>query len=211
MMADRESKASWHSGVRLLALAAALVAMAGPARGQEEPTPRAPLTRERRSTADALALPTRLGFETNCDQAPDGVAFVARTREYTAYLDGDGARIRLSAPVAWQNGLLGREPVEVRYDLRGDGRVGFVCGPHDVDRPLRIDPEINALTYLGTEADEEREPARVLLDSDVRPIVVWSTREPGARRPSSTRRSPSRCPRRAASSSRAGPAAMTSR
>lgn len=43
-------------------------------------------------------------------------------------------------PESWQIGPSGREPVESHYELRGDGRFGFVVGPYDPSRPLIVDP-----------------------------------------------------------------------
>ena len=43
-------------------------------------------------------------------------------------------------PESWQEGPSGREPVESRYELRGDGRFGFVLGSYDPSRPLVVDP-----------------------------------------------------------------------
>lgn len=43
-------------------------------------------------------------------------------------------------PESWQVGPAGREPVESHYELRGDGRFGFVVGPYDPSRPLTVDP-----------------------------------------------------------------------
>ena len=43
-------------------------------------------------------------------------------------------------PESWQDGPSGREPVESRYELRGDGKFGFVVGPYDPSRPLTVDP-----------------------------------------------------------------------
>ena len=43
-------------------------------------------------------------------------------------------------PEAYQETGSGRRPVEVKFDLRGDGIVGFIVGSYDPELPLVIDP-----------------------------------------------------------------------
>ena len=66
---------------------------------------------------------------------------------------GDAA-IRQRAPVAYQSGADGREPVSSRFEIDG-GVVGFELGAYDRSRALVIDPLVIAYsTYLGgAEAD----------------------------------------------------------
>lgn len=52
-----------------------------------------------------------------------------------------GARVVDRAPVAWQDGPAGREPVDVAFQVTGS-RVGFTVGTFDRARPLVIDPEL---------------------------------------------------------------------
>jgi hypothetical protein len=53
------------------------------------------------------------------------------------------------APVLYQPTAGGRLPVDGRYVLEGDGRVGFAVGAHDPGKPLVIDPALGYSTYLG--------------------------------------------------------------
>jgi hypothetical protein len=53
-----------------------------------------------------------------------------------------GGEIAFSAPVAWQNGWLGRTRVAVAYAVDGT-RYGFVVGRYDRARPLVIDPHLD--------------------------------------------------------------------
>jgi hypothetical protein len=62
--------------------------------------------------------------------------------------------VRLSPPVAWQEGASGREPVTVAYRVIGDAAYGFALGDHDPSRPLFIDPLIQA-TYAGGGSNDE--------------------------------------------------------
>ncbi len=56
--------------------------------------------------------------------------------------------VRLSPPVAWQEGPTGREPVAVAYRLEEGTRYGFAIGSYDPSRALYIDPLIQA-SYAG--------------------------------------------------------------
>lgn len=69
--------------------------------------------------------------------APDG-SLVATT--------GEGP-VSFAAPIAFQEGASGREPVAVRYRLDGN-RYGFELGAYDRTRPVVIDPIIQS-TYIG--------------------------------------------------------------
>jgi Putative Ig domain/Beta-propeller repeat len=69
-------------------------------------------------------------------------------------LAGRQGRLTLSAPIAYQHGQGGREPVACRWELRGTSRVGFRVEGHDPARPLTIDPTFTYATYLGGSADE---------------------------------------------------------
>ena len=54
-----------------------------------------------------------------------------------------GGEIAFSAPLAWQDGWLGRSRIAVAYAPDGLG-YGFVVGPFDRARPLVIDPRLEA-------------------------------------------------------------------
>ncbi len=58
------------------------------------------------------------------------------------------------APVLYQDGAAGRQPVAGRYLLEGPGEVGFQVGSYDPGRPLVIDPVLGYSTYLGGSGDD---------------------------------------------------------
>lgn len=62
--------------------------------------------------------------------------------------------VRLSPPLAWQEGASGREPVAVAYRLIGDAGYGFALGDYDRSRPLLIDPLIQASYGGGSSGDQ---------------------------------------------------------
>jgi hypothetical protein len=72
-------------------------------------------------------------------------------------LDGDGnlvletraGRLVQQAPVVYQEIDGERRQVTGRYVLNGGNEVGFEVGPHDIARPLVIDPVLAYSTYLG--------------------------------------------------------------
>ncbi len=60
---------------------------------------------------------------------------------------GSGA-VTFTAPVAWQDSVEGRRPVEAAYVLREGASYGFALGEHDPALSVTIDPIIQT-TYLG--------------------------------------------------------------
>jgi hypothetical protein len=68
-------------------------------------------------------------------------------------IDLGGAAFRLSAPVTFQEGPAGREPVASAFRLNGD-QVSYEVGPHDPLRPLIIDPALSYSTFMGTSSSE---------------------------------------------------------
>jgi hypothetical protein len=66
-----------------------------------------------------------------------------------------GGDVVQHAPVVYQDGPNGRQPVAGRYVLDGDGRVGFALGAYDATRTLVIDPTLAYSTYLGGNALDE--------------------------------------------------------
>jgi hypothetical protein len=72
-------------------------------------------------------------------------------------LDGEGNLVVSTAggdviehaPVLYQEGAGGREPVAGRFVLEGGGQVGFAVGAYDAGRALVIDPVLSYSTYLG--------------------------------------------------------------
>lgn len=78
----------------------------------------------------------------------DGVRRVAVNADGDLVLTTRHAPLRLSRPVAYQEGAGGRRDVAVAWIVR-DGTAGFEVGSRDPSRPLVIDPVIAWATYLG--------------------------------------------------------------
>lgn len=53
------------------------------------------------------------------------------------------------APIAWQEIKGQRLPVEVRFVIEQNQRVGFSVGAYDAQHPLIIDPTLVFSSYLG--------------------------------------------------------------
>lgn len=60
-----------------------------------------------------------------------------------------GGELRQARPLVYQEVAGDRRLVAGEYELRGEGRVGFVVGPYDRTRPLVIDPVLLYATFLG--------------------------------------------------------------
>lgn len=60
-----------------------------------------------------------------------------------------GRELRHSPPRLYQEIGGERREVAGRYELRGNGAVGFVCGPYDASRSLVVDPTLVYSTILG--------------------------------------------------------------
>jgi uncharacterized repeat protein (TIGR01451 family) len=69
-------------------------------------------------------------------------------------LKGTGADVRLQAPRIYQGTREHQQPVEGRFVLRADNRVGFEIGAYDRSRELVIDPTISYSTYFGGTGNE---------------------------------------------------------
>ncbi len=80
------------------------------------------------------------------DVAIDGAALSIAHDGSLVAATGEGP-VSFAAPVAFQEGVAGREPVAVRYRLDGN-RYGFELGAYDRTRPVVIDPIIQS-TYVG--------------------------------------------------------------
>ena len=61
---------------------------------------------------------------------------------------GDG-EISFKAPVVYQMGARKRKPLEGRFALRGNSRIGFEVEGYDPSLPLVIDPILDYSTYFG--------------------------------------------------------------
>ncbi len=79
-------------------------------------------------------------------------------------------------PVVYQPSARGNEPVEGRYRLLAENRVGFAVGAYDATRPLVIDPVLSFATYLG---DSNRDEGRsVFVDKSGNIYLTGSTYSP---------------------------------
>ncbi len=79
-----------------------------------------------------------------------------------------------TAPAAYQAGVMGYEPVAVRYEVCG-ARYGFALGAYDPTRPLVIDPLLGG-TYLG--GHESDGAYAMALDGLGRVYIAGSTGSP---------------------------------
>lgn len=64
------------------------------------------------------------------------------------------ATLTEQAPVAWQDGVAGRVPVEIHYVVRRDGAIGFSLGKYDRSKPLIVDPTLTYSTFFGGSNDD---------------------------------------------------------
>jgi len=72
-------------------------------------------------------------------------------------IDGSGdlladlgtGEVRMRRPNIYQGSRDEKEPIDGRFIMRGQNRVGFDVAPYDPDRPLVIDPSVVYSTYFG--------------------------------------------------------------
>jgi hypothetical protein len=83
--------------------------------------------------------------------------------------------IRFRKPVVYQldPNHEGRQPVEGRYRLLADNRVGVKVGSYDHSRPLIIDPVLTYSTYLGGTGIDAG--LRIAVDSDKNAYLTGAT------------------------------------
>ncbi|MFN8445346.1 MAG: SBBP repeat-containing protein [Caldilineaceae bacterium] len=96
---------------------------------------------------------------------------------------GDGSTLREEAPIAWQDGLGGRNPVTARFVLE-DASVRFALANYDPQLPLIIDPTFRYSTYLGGNSTDYGKAIAVAKDGSV--VVTgqtYSTNFPNASGP----------------------------
>jgi hypothetical protein len=79
----------------------------------------------------------------------DGVQKLSLDPEGNLVLQTPHGDIEQHKPVIYQNIGGRRQPVDGRYVLRANGRVGFQVARYDKARPLVIDPVLSYSTYLG--------------------------------------------------------------
>jgi uncharacterized repeat protein (TIGR01451 family) len=108
--------------------------------------------------ADASAI--RLTFE--------GADSVRVDEAGALVIETAAGALRQLAPVVYQEGAGGRQPVASRYALHGDGSVGFGLGAYDASAPLVIDP---VLAYDVTMSDVLR-PTGIAVDEFGNAYVV---------------------------------------
>lgn len=86
--------------------------------------------------------------------AMEGASRVALDAAGDLVIGGPGGEVRQAAPRLYQEAGGKRRPVEGRFSLLGEDRVGFEVGPYDPSLPLVIDPTIYS-TYLGGSAEDD--------------------------------------------------------
>ena len=89
--------------------------------------------------------------------------------QVSASSEGDETvELRELAPVAWQTVADQRLPVTVRYDIGGDGTIGFALpSGYDRNQPLTIDPVLFFSTYLGGSGDDVGQSIALDLDGNI--------------------------------------------
>ena len=118
--------------------------------------------------ADPALIRMRLAGQQGLHVNQDGTLQVQTT---------NGA-VRFSSPVAWQEDVPGnKQPVTVSYVVNGDS-YGFSLGEYDRQRPVIIDPLLQA-TYLGGSGTETAVNVKIHpLSGDV--YLLGKTLSPGA-------------------------------
>ncbi len=75
-------------------------------------------------------------------------------RDGTLEIATERGRLALSPPVAWQTVAGRRSAVDVAYETRPGGRIGFTLGDHDPAFAVRIDPVVAYASAFGGESFE---------------------------------------------------------
>ncbi len=84
-----------------------------------------------------------------------------------------GEKMRETAPIAWQEGPTGRQPVAIGYSIFDDGSIGLNLGAYDASRILTIDPTLVYSTLIGGgNIDEGRD---IAVDANGNAYVTGST------------------------------------
>ncbi|MEO8629235.1 MAG: SBBP repeat-containing protein, partial [Betaproteobacteria bacterium] len=77
---------------------------------------------------------------------------IADNGDLVLTLDDAGHTVQFKAPIAYQDGVSGREAVASHYVIAADGSVGFATGDYDTSRALVIDPVLSYASYFGGSA-----------------------------------------------------------
>lgn len=116
------------------------------------------------------ASPSAIAFEIDGAQkveiAPDG----------SLVLTAAAGALTHRAPILYQHDSGSRRPVEGRYVMRSDGRIGFHVGRYDESLPLVIDPVLSYSSYFGGSMQERIHG--VTSDADGHIIVAGETYSP---------------------------------
>lgn len=70
-------------------------------------------------------------------------------------LSSGAGDVMLHKPIAYQEENETREPVDARFLVLGENRIGFRLGRYDHSRELVIDPSVSYATYLGGLGDDQ--------------------------------------------------------
>ncbi|PYX39548.1 MAG: hypothetical protein DMG75_00455 [Acidobacteria bacterium] len=71
-----------------------------------------------------------------------------------AVLQTNGGNVLLNAPRVYQKTGEAKQPVNARFVLRTQNKIGFEIGKYDRTRALVIDPVLSYSTFLGGSGDE---------------------------------------------------------
>jgi len=86
-----------------------------------------------------------------------------------------GGAVRLRKPVAYQRTQNGRQSIDARYAVAGDGQVMFEVGSYDHSKPLVIDPVLVYSSFLGGSGSDTGAFAGIAVDSAGSAYVTSST------------------------------------
>jgi uncharacterized repeat protein (TIGR01451 family) len=100
--------------------------------------------------ADAGAI--ALTFARGADASKKVPLIIDRNGDLVANIEG--GKVSFHKPVVYQKNGDVKTPVDCRYTLKADGRVGFELGAYDRSRQLIIDPVLSYSTYLGGSNDD---------------------------------------------------------
>ncbi len=93
-----------------------------------------------------------------------------------AVLETNGGNVLLNAPRVYQKTGEAKQPVNARFVLRAQNKIGFEIGKYDRTRALVIDPVLSYSTFLGGSGDETS--PKIAVDSGNNFYVTGSTTSP---------------------------------